>query len=93
MWPFKTPEPAISRDAWNQLLTRVHELEAANSERQLAVLSTVEKVLYQLRARTAKRAKEGVEPPQDAPDGVELSDTAPRPPSSTAHLSRRFRSI
>lgn len=66
MWPFRktssppAPEP-IRQDSLelrlNSFETRVEALELDNAERQVAVLSALEKVLNQLRARDRSRAK------------------------------------
>ena len=79
----------------NQLETRVERLELDNAERQMAVLGAMEKVLHQLRAREAKRAREaGAEPTDGDGDGV-LASPAPGPrhnyPAPSSTLSKRFR--
>jgi len=53
--PGGAEEAEISLSAFNALETRVEHLEMDNAERQLAVLSALEKVLNQLRAREARR--------------------------------------
>lgn len=75
----------------NQLETRVERLELDNAERQLAVLTAIEKVMHQLRARERKRARDGN---GDEPEGEEVPG-APAAAAGghypTAALARRFR--
>lgn len=69
----------------NQLETTLQRLEMDNADRQVTVLTTVEKVMHQLRARDRKRERTEAE---------EDGDGAPVPGDaslSTAHLSARFR--
>lgn len=94
-------DAATSAERLNRLETRVERLELDNAERQVAVLSSLEKVLNQLRARERKRERDAdeVDPTESAEDrGVARVDRGrhPRPAgipqgSSTAHLSRRFK--
>lgn len=96
MFGFRRREPKLEVsfvDQLNHLETRVEKLELEQAERQLTVLKTVEKVLYQLRARTAKREKtaeddQGEEIPEEP-----TSYGPPRQFASTEHLARRFRGI
>lgn len=90
--PSKLEIDASFVDRLNHLATRVDKLEMESADRQLTVLKTVEKVLYQLRARTAKRAQsteddvgEEIEP--------EAGSYGPRSVPGTAHLARRFRGV
>jgi hypothetical protein len=72
----------------NGLETRMERVELDNGERQIAVLSALEKVLNQLRARERKRERD---------NGEEVPDGQPEPPVShagnypSAALARRFR--
>lgn len=55
----EAPPPAsFDSERLNQLETRVKKLELDNAERQVAVLSSLEKVLHQLRARDRKRERQ-----------------------------------
>jgi ABC-type uncharacterized transport system permease subunit len=88
------PEAVSFVDQLNHLETRVGKLELEQAERQLTVLKTVEKVLYQLRARTAKREKTAEDAPSEENAAEEQSYYGPqRTFEPTAHLSRRFRGI
>lgn len=74
----ETPPPAFPEvERLNQLETRVKRLELDNAERQVAVLSSLEKVLHQLRARDRKREATQDAPGQTIEDEVVL-DHPPR---------------
>lgn len=94
MFGFRRREPQLEVsfvDQLNHLETRVEKLELEQAERQLTVLKTVEKVLYQLRARTAKREKTA-EDEQSEEIVEEPNSYAPsRQFVATAHLARRLR--
>lgn len=105
-WRSKVQVQEVSlRDQVNHLESRVRELELKTAEREVAVLKSVEKVLYQLRAREAKRAKldggdpaggaEGGGAQDPAVGGVAASPSygraAVRGAEPTAHLATRFR--
>jgi len=103
MWPFGVPAATSDNARLNQLETRLQRLELDNAERQIAVMKSMEKVLYQLRARDAKRVRDSARqdaagqeiedelisehPPQRARTGAAAVRAAP----PTEHLSRRFR--
>ncbi|HTD71867.1 MAG TPA: hypothetical protein VK647_15570 [Gemmatimonadales bacterium] len=53
MWPFRSSLP----DGFEALANRVEKLEIDNAQRQVEVLNTCERVLYQLGARERARAK------------------------------------
>jgi hypothetical protein len=72
----------------NRLETRMERVELDNGERQLAVLSALEKVLNQLRARERKRERDnGDEPPEE----LTPAPSTPGGNYHTAALARRFR--
>lgn len=79
------------KDRLNLLETRVEKLEMESAERQLTVLKTVEKVLYQLRARTVKREKTAEDAPSEPIDEEPTSTLPLRTFEPTAHLARRLR--
>lgn len=60
----REPDPAL-QERVNQLETDVEQLRLDNSERQLAVLNAVEKIMHQLRARERKRERDSDE---ESPD-------------------------
>lgn len=71
----EAPPPAFPElERLNQLETRVKRLELDNAERQVAVLSSLEKVLHQLRARDRKRERQ--EPVEET---IEEEVDIPRP--------------
>jgi hypothetical protein len=87
-------------DRLNLLETTVERLQLDNSERQLAVLTAIEKVMHQLRAREAKRVRDAeteVAPeavgyadrgfPVGAPVGAHRDNGSPL----LAHVGNRFR--
>lgn len=80
-------------DQLNHLETRIEKLELEQAERQLTVLKTVEKVLYQLRARTAKREKTAEDDQGEEILEEPTSYGPPRQFPATAHLARRFRGV
>ena len=96
-------DAATSAERLNRLETRVERLELDNAERQVAVLSSLEKVLNQLRARERKRerdAEESDEPAGNPVEGRGLAGVARGagpgnhrvpPITSTSHLARRFK--
>lgn len=85
--------PESYPDVTKLLESRIAALELDNSERQVAVLSAVEKTLHQLRARDAQRRKGGDEGDHRSPEDAAPPDQDLAPVASTAHLSRRFRRI
>lgn len=87
--------PAIE-ERLNQLENTVERLQLDQSERQLSVLTAVEKVMHQLRAREAKRAREA--PAEENGDTPELPLMAQQdqpvfsyPRVDTSALAHRFR--
>lgn len=58
MWPFTRRAAESHQGLLNQLQTRVERLELDHAERQVEVLSALEKVLHQLRARERKRERD-----------------------------------
>ena len=95
LWRQRHTEAPRTTERLNQLETRLQRLELDNAERQVAVLSSLEKVLHQLRAREVKRVRDGnsVAGEEAAADPERVAEPAARPSArvSTAHLSRRFR--
>ncbi len=86
MWPFKNHASDQARnlqdtEALNRLETRVERLELDHAERQVAVLSALEKVLNQLRARERKRAIT-----EDAGEGDSLGGVDRRPGNGSGDL-------
>ena len=87
-------EPGVL-ERLNHLESTVDRLQLESSERQLAVLTAVEKVMHQLRAREAKREREAAalptpELPNDGQFHFAPLGPASAPPSSSA-LAQRFR--
>lgn len=84
----EAPQPAFPElERLNQLETRVKRLELDNAERQVAVLSSLEKVLHQLRARDRKRERQ--EPVEEAiEEEVDISPPrrALRAPPTTLNI-------
>jgi len=84
--PERSSEADNILERLNQFETRLERVEFDNSERQIAVLSSVEKVLHQLRARTRKRERDAEAEAVEASNNGDLSG-----PFSSAHLAARFR--
>jgi hypothetical protein len=98
-----TEAPGV-RDELNRLENRIKTLELESAERHVAVLNSIEKVMYQLYGREAKRGrprKPVDEVEETAPDGPgpawmdpgepqRRRAPAPEPVSST-HLAKRFK--
>lgn len=78
-------EPDYVLERLNQLETKIERLELDNADRQVAVLTTVEKVMHQLRARTRKRER-------DAENHNQQDEQRELIPATSAHLAARFRS-
>ena len=88
MWPWPRPKEEAYPEVLNHLKTRIERLEIDSAERSMIVLTTVEKVLHQLRARVKKRERD-LEA-QDAPGAHNEKPDVSQHPSRVLRTMRQF---
>lgn len=79
-------KPCVCGARLDSIETRLERLELDTHQRQIEVLTALDKALHQLRSRA--RVRERRESPETDEDGV---TPTPSTPPTTAHLSARFR--